>query len=166
MTETAYTTVDKTTWPRGAWDNEPDKIQWVDEETGLDCLIHRHERLGHLCGYVGVPFTHKLHGLSYNEAYDLLRVPDDEGWPDTGHGDLTYADACQETDDETKGICHVPEPGRPHDVWWFGFDCAHFGDLSPNISLGFDDGYETYRTVPYVKKCTADLARTLAASDA
>lgn len=163
MSERTYTTVDKTTWPRGEWDNEPDKIQWVDEATGLDCLIHRHPRLGHLCGYVGVPSSHPLHGLDYNDAYDVLRPTGDDEWPNTGHGDITYAAACQDTDDESKGICHVPEPGRPHDVWWFGFDCAHSGDLSPNSGYigGFE--YERYRDVPYVKRCTAEFAQTLAA---
>lgn len=25
-----YNVIDKSKWPRGEWDNEPDKIQWVD----------------------------------------------------------------------------------------------------------------------------------------
>ena len=33
-----YRTVDKSTWARGPWDTEPDKMQWRDEATGLDCL--------------------------------------------------------------------------------------------------------------------------------
>lgn len=34
-----YTTKDKSDWPRGEWDNEPDKVQFQDEATGLPCLI-------------------------------------------------------------------------------------------------------------------------------
>ncbi len=31
-----WTTEDKSAWPRGPWDIEPDKIQWIDEATDLD----------------------------------------------------------------------------------------------------------------------------------
>lgn len=40
-------------WGPGPWDGEPDKMQWTDPATGLDCLIVRNT-LGALCGYVGV----------------------------------------------------------------------------------------------------------------
>ena len=56
MTITAdrqYSTMDKTGWGPGEWTDEPDKLQWVDEATGFDCLIVRNS-LGALCGYVGV----------------------------------------------------------------------------------------------------------------
>lgn len=43
-----YRTIDKTGWPIGQWTNEPDKVQWIDEATGLDCLIVRHRGCGHL----------------------------------------------------------------------------------------------------------------------
>jgi hypothetical protein len=103
-------------YPAGPWTGEPDKAQWVDEATGLDCLAVRN-RIGAWCGYVGVPPGHPLHGADYED-------------PDVDvHGGLTYASPCQE--DRLEGICHVPEPGRPADVWWFGFDCAHLGDMSP-----------------------------------
>lgn len=35
MTERSYTTIDKADWGEGPWQTEPDKIQWVDEATGL-----------------------------------------------------------------------------------------------------------------------------------
>lgn len=49
-----WTTVDKSDWPTGEWHQEPDKAQWIDQATGLDCLIVRGP-FGALCGYVGVP---------------------------------------------------------------------------------------------------------------
>jgi hypothetical protein len=57
-----YRTIDKTLWPRGEWDDEPDKMQWQDEATGLPCLIVRGP-VGALCGYVGVPEGHPCFGL-------------------------------------------------------------------------------------------------------
>jgi hypothetical protein len=48
------------------------------------------------------------------------------------HGGLTFADSCSdEVREDGGGICHIPYPGRPADVWWLGFDCAHCDDLSP-----------------------------------
>jgi hypothetical protein len=70
---------------------------------------------GALCGYVGVPPTHPYHGMGYDDIdIDV-------------HGGLTYHGPCRGE------ICHVPEEGREHDIWWFGFDCAHFNDVTPKM---------------------------------
>lgn len=132
-----YRTVDKSEWPRGPWDQEVDKAQWIDPATGLDCLIVRNGS-GSLCGYVGLPPEHPWHGRDY----DAL-----DPWPEV-YGDLTFAAACADTADESRHICHVPQPGRPHDVWWFGFDCAHVGDQSPayeRTSVGRQPRHSTRR---------------------
>jgi hypothetical protein len=170
MAERSWTTVDKSEWGDGPWTGEPDKIQWVDAATGLDCLIHRGPS-GALCGYVGVPQGHPAYGV----GYDDVRNSDGE-YPDV-HGGLTYAAACMDTDDESHGICHVPEPGRPHDVWWLGFDCGHFSDLMPGLvarerimareleTKGIkwpESPYgSTYKTVDYVREEVANLASQL-----
>jgi hypothetical protein len=78
-----YNTIDKSSWPRGEWDREPDKMQWQDKETGLPCLIVRN-RMGALCGYVGVSEDHP----DYQKGYDDFRVE--------VHGGLTFANSCQE----------------------------------------------------------------------
>lgn len=159
VTERAYHTVDKTGWGDGAWNDEPDKVQWIDEATDLDCLAVRGPG-GHWCGYVGLPPGHPCHGLDY----DKVRVPvpgADLDWPDA-HGGLTFASACSDRDDETTGICHVPLPGRPADVWWLGFDCAHLGDLSPAHRAGPSWSDESYKTLGYVRDVTAKLAHQLA----
>ncbi len=134
--------LDKSKYPAGPWMDEPDKAQWVDAETGLDCLIVRANGLGHLCGYVGLPESHPLFGKDY-------KVPDA-----SVHGGLTFADKCH----EGGRICHVPEPGRPEHVWWFGFDCAHLGDVSPTYRL---HSHDTYRDFQYVKEECESLARQL-----
>jgi len=148
MTWREWTTpdeIDKSGWPRGPWDTEPDKAQWVDPTTGLDCLIHRN-RMGALCGYVGLPPDHPLHGADCDTVD--VKV----------HGGLTYSDRCQDTGDESRGICHVSEPGRPHDVWWLGFDCAHWQDRLPGLNLSGP----VYRDVGYVKAEVEWLAAQLA----
>jgi hypothetical protein len=89
---------------------------WVDPATDLDCMINRGPS-GALCGYVGVPPTHPLHGVRYDDVHVDV------------HGGLTYSNSCQEDGE----ICHVPAEGREHDIWWFGFDCAHMFDVMPRI---------------------------------
>jgi hypothetical protein len=156
-----YRTVDKSTWGDGPWQDEPDKRQWQDAATGLPCLIVRNRR-GALCGYVGVPATHPAHGLDHDaDALGTVEV----------HGGLTFARGCGHGTDETVGICHVPAPGEPDDVWWFGFDCSHSGDASPAIlarerARGWEEiempwGPDVYRDVAYVTTTCASLAAQL-----
>lgn len=83
-----WRTIDKVTWGRGPWDDEPDKKQWLDEATGLPCLAVRASALGHWCGYVGVPVGHPAYGKGYAD----LDV--------TVHGGLTFADRCVRHDRE------------------------------------------------------------------
>lgn len=105
---------------------EPDEERF--EAHGLACHILRHRVLGHLCGYVGLPAGHPLHGET-----NPLRIDVEV------HGGVTY--------------------GRKHTdgLYWVGFDCSHYGDLTPG---GVDGG--TYRTIEYVRKETRKLARQLA----
>lgn len=156
-----YTTLDRTEWGSGPWDNEPDKVQWPDEPTGLPCLAVRGP-FGSWCGYVGVAEGHPLYG----QGYDAPSVD--------VHGGLTFADKCHPAHFEAQGICHVPGPGEPDHVWWFGFDCGHGMDIMPSrfmrnfpMSEAFCDVYypehrPTYKSLSYVQEQCAALAEQLA----
>lgn len=149
--------INKTTWPRGPWDREPDKKQWRDETTGLPCLIVRGPS-GALCGYVGVPSGHPWHGQDTDSVGTYMPKPDghDEAWYPDVHGGLTFSGACQHGDNPAEQICHIPGPGEPDDVWWLGFDCAHYRDFTPAYgSIGRDD---VYRTLGYVTAQVEKLA--------
>lgn len=152
----------------GPWMEEPDKAQWIDTVTGLDCLIVRNH-MGGLCGYAGVMPGHPWHEKQYDEV-EL---------PEGVHGGLTYADYCMEGAEDGPGVCHIPEPGRPANVWWLGFDCGHINDVMPGM-LAFErpevqtleqvqqylkdeltgDRYfrKTYKSFPYVIRECASLA--------
>lgn len=153
---------------------------------------------GALCGYVGVAPGHPLYRHNYHEPHECLSLDlekvevgkrgviplmcgvDDmrEGRfsPETYfdvHGGITFSDGCQ----EAGHICHTPEPGQPDNVWWFGFDCAHAGDVSPGyrasiakmfdqVEMAFRDRIfkdDVYRDVTYVKAEIGSLARQLQA---
>lgn len=86
------------------------------------------------------------------------------------HGGLTYADAC------SGPICHEAKPGQPDQVWWFGFDCSHAGDLTPGLEALYstspnfsfranvpEELRDVYRDVNYVRAETMRLAEQLAA---
>ena len=102
--------------------------------------------------------AHPLYGKPYGDTDAELDV----------HGGLTYANKCSGT------ICHVPEPGMPDDVWWFGFDGAHAGDLAPGMIAqelkwglkgaefaGFHLREDIYRDVDYMRAETERLAEQL-----
>jgi len=145
-----YRTIDKSAWPRGEWDDEPDKKQWQDKETGFACLIVRNSSSGALCGYVGVPEGHRF----FEKGYDDVDVD--------VHGGLTFANHCAKTDDETRYVCHVPEAGDPDNIWWLGFDCNHAWDLAPGYEHRHSYGDEHYRDIEYVEHQIAKLASQLA----
>lgn len=156
--------IDKSGWARGEWDDEPDKVQWPDEATGLPCLIVRGP-VGAWCGYVGVPVGHPWHGKGYDDCGMYAPKPDgyEEDWYPCVHGGLTYAAGCGHGDNPARGICHIPGPGEPDDVWWLGFDCSHAGDLTcmnrPERMSIFTDIGDEYRDIAYVRAQVQSLAR-------
>jgi len=157
--QTTRPDIDKRPWGAGPWQDEPDRVEW--EHAGLPCLALRNH-YGNWCGYAAVPPGHPLHRKPYDEVDVSV------------HGGLTYASLCADA------ICHVPKPGEPEDVWWFGFDCGHAGDFSPQmhaflssrgrreqpydhagaVAAGRFD-VEVYRTLDYVQDETNHLAEQL-----
>lgn len=158
METKTYTTLERKDWGSGPWDSEPDKVQWPDAATGLPCLAVRNPFMGHWCGYVGVAEGHPLFGKDYGATGELR-----------AHGGVNFANECQPGEREADGICHVPAPDEPAQVWWFGFDCAHSDDLSPGThaalaSLGSQHllKWQKYRPLSYVQAECARLAAQLA----
>lgn len=153
----------------GPWSDEPDKLAWVDAETGLSCIILR-QASGVLGGYVAVPVGHPLWGFAFDAIPAGLDV--------SAHRGLDYSESCREYERESIAICHVSErrhSARAHpagherdnsnDTWWFGFGCDRAGDLVPHgykPPLHREEG-EIYRTIDYVFEETRSLARSLKA---
>lgn len=133
---------DKSDWPEGLWQSEPDYERWIDEETEYECLILR-SPLGTLNGYVSVPGTHPLDSKSEDEIQDLLEV----------HGGITWS-----SKDGTIPFFTKPTP------YIVGFDCGHCTDIMPLLPL-FDSkklrNYATYKDMNFVKKECISLARQL-----
>lgn len=108
---------------------------------------------------MGVAEGHPWYGKGYSDvdAY--------------AHGGLTFANKCQPGEDESRGVCHIPAPGEPDHVWWFGFNCAHAWDRSQQDEMyaktrvypftAYCD--ETYKPSAYVQRECAELAAQVAA---
>ena len=107
MTPQQWTFLDKSTWPKCEWQEEPDKMQWTDAATGLLCLLVRNN-LGALCGYVGVSEGHPLFQMD-DSAFYWRGIDLDV------HGGVNYTSLCQESRPGGRSaehaICHIPRAG-------------------------------------------------------
>lgn len=139
--------------PDGPWNGEPNRKEW--KHAGLPCLALRQNSLGHWCGYVGVPKGHPLFGAEYSVETPALKGESPEGFLRV-HGGITFSNHCH------GNICHVGD-AEGDERFWFGFDCAHLGDVSPGSLLYSkkpDD--ETYKNLAFVERETNKLAKQLA----
>lgn len=66
-----FGTWDKSDWGDGAWQSEPDKVQWRDEATGAPCLALRAEVTGAWCGYVGIPKGHRVRPYLFESSHQV-----------------------------------------------------------------------------------------------
>jgi hypothetical protein len=136
-------TVDRTGWPNGPWDDEPDRVDFKTE-AGFPAIALRSSS-GYWCGYVAAPPGHPAHPDSGDDVDIAV------------HGTVTYGGKC------SGDVCHVPEPGEPDDVYWIGFDFAHSGDARPSKRDWDDhpwspDGRTQYWG-PNARYCRADEVR-------
>lgn len=170
-----YHNPDRKPHENGPWNNEADKVAWVDAETGLGCIMLRQQD-GTISGYVSVPPHHPLFG------YQADAVP--VAISSTVHGGLTYGKACEvnrfdrkawgKPREERYTVCHVThvrlvqkyrtvqttEDEFHEDLWWFGFDTSHPGDLVPKSRNERHKG-DVYRDQAFVYANCIALARKL-----
>jgi len=137
---------------------------------GLDYKIL--EMVGsHLCGYVRVPRSHPWYMVDYSTCTLKEHCKDEEG-EDTWccehspasqilvHGGITLSDRMLLFEMRLFNRWWL----RFYSYWWFGFDCAHAGDL-----VGWDmrqliptEPGAVYRDVSYVRNECTKLAFQLA----
>lgn len=111
------------------------------------CVIIMTE-MGHRCGYVGIPSSHSLHGIGYNEpTYKLAPY-----WEVVAGQRMVTMECLMNNLGPINVFCSGPQnPPEPSiaigvhggitfsngngkhpipmkDYWWFGYDCAHAGD--------------------------------------
>jgi len=184
---------DKSGWPSGEWNSEPDRKQWEDADTGLPCVILRGP-MGALCGYVGVSSDHPwfdtdassctLPEAKIREANpdDAMFSTDPDSWYNRHrlrvkccdkrwcghtpgshlevHGGITYSDSgYQDADNPDQGL--FIDGAESDELWWFGFDCSHYGDFSPNPGLSSLMSQGLYQDLNSVEHECRQLARQL-----
>jgi hypothetical protein len=160
--------VDRTGWPPGPWDDEPDRFAFIAH--GYQCLILR-DLGGSLCGYVGVPPGHPLHGVDYMAETPVLaaslerrtRRPLGES-PGVGLM-IGLIVQCLDANASNAFEVHggITFSGKEDELWWFGFDCAHCDDFVPSPSHVGHVWERVYRTMRYVVSECSSLASQLQA---
>ena len=140
--------VDRSGWPSGPWDDEPDRLAWFSGD--LYCLINR-SRIGTLCGYVGVPGGHPLSGMGMgDDIFDAIHV----------HGGVTWSDRLNR-------LISDDDRGSIDDRWMIGFDCSHCDDLCPKDAdegrLSWAGKPLEYRCIRYVRAEVDSLAAQIEA---
>ena len=131
-------------------------VEEVFDYKDFKCAI-TFNHLGFRCGYVGVPKTNELYGLSYDQANEFADC----------HGGLTYSSEIENLNYPIKS-----------DLWWFGFDCGHCDDTNdlkqaakyfPHLSQQFAIMMQAERMFPtggeirdreYVKENCVSLAES------
>ena len=116
------------------WETEVNECEWNDLATARACKIKRNGS-GALCGYVGVKKDHPAFELHYDDP-KLYYID--------VHGGLTFSGTWKEKD-----------------IWFLGFDCAHSGDLEPELDRKIYNPNSTYRNLAYVTREVSNLAMQL-----
>ena len=122
------------------WTIEPNYRKWVDQDTGLHCVIVRHRDFLTLNGYVRVPRDHPL----FDERYERVGA--------NVHGGLTFEGRPRRFN------------GGYLRGYWFGFDTCHYEDFVPAFidkKISVSDTIYNYRDWNYVKAEVISLASQL-----
>lgn len=163
----------------GPWNDEADKVAWVDEDTGFACIMLR-QKNGTLSGYVGIGPEHPLFG------FEADAVPLELA--NSVHGGLTYGKECEVNRFERREfgtprterytVCHITftrkirnyrieqttqDEFEHEDLWWLGFDTDHVGDLVPKGYNRNQRKGDIYRDQAYVYRHCVAFAQRLKA---
>ena len=113
------------------------RIESEFEHMGLKCVAIMTD-MAHRCGYVGIKKNHVLYGKEYGNIGTYFDV----------HGGITYS-----------GGGNRSKYPIESDLWWFGFDCAHWGDGKDfeTAKKLFSDDQEKLDYIGYFEKTYENL---------
>ncbi len=150
---------------------------------GCRCVVIM-TTMGHRCGYVGIDKAHPLYEVDYGQKVDCLKTADMNDVPmdKAGMGQILKGMTGEYGEPQISpemffavhgGITF--SGGAPSkypvvsDLWWFGYDCAHYGDAKDlsvieneserRIYSTFNDGI--VRTKKYCEQECKNLAEQL-----
>ena len=141
----------------GVWNDEPDRIDFIEPTTGYRCLLNRNAS-GSWCGYVFFPADEE-----YTTGMDTMKKAIDANthfrrFADslTVHGGATYSkmlirvdQALIDADVENSFDGHImPLEFDPNEVLSaVGFDCSHAWDYMPYVQAALtESGAEPSKT--------------------
>lgn len=139
--------------------NEPDhlvfktqKAKGLIQKPSYRMEIKRIESMGHLCGYLSIPYKWYLN-LYNTKSLDFIKKLEKSSYLYNNdglikdinvHGGITFDQYCNDTH------MHI-----------IGFDCAHLGDLKLNDTQNFYQEEATYKDVHFVINELINLEKQL-----
>lgn len=129
--------LDRATWERGEWDNEPDALAF--ECAGFACSLNRNHR-GVWCGYLLIPPGHPWHGKDVRADGVRCEVAF-PWWRQTA---------------EHNGA-----------MWAIGFDLGHIHDLAPGDRDQYEPSawYSTMAEARQIVERSAGVARAVLSAE-
>jgi hypothetical protein len=99
----------------------------------LRCVAIRGGAMNHRCGYVGIGRDHPLYEVGYMDESDVLKRRAEEALEEPiGKRGIIPALCAKSITDVHGSITYSGGndgyPVKDPDIWWFGFDCNHYGD--------------------------------------
>jgi len=140
------------------------------EYKGLRCVVIASE-LGHRCGYVGVRKGHPFYKIAYDSTIPQKLRDKWKEMKEKPVGKRGVIDVLCHNPKEPKvgilfdvhgGITFSEGDGKfpvvGEGVWWFGFDCAHYGDAKDMSIMS-----EKYQKIEltYPSSFPGDIVRSL-----
>lgn len=149
--------VDKTTWRRGPWDDEPD-FWLTTTEHGYPAAAFRSAATGAWHAFIRVPPGHPAHGAAEGPCtravlvhgtvtYTGPRLPDGSAPPDSEEHPMPWLDGprmpwLDAMVHATASATGWPGPADDGSGWWIGWDYGHAGDLSPAPTANLADIFD------------------------
>lgn len=133
-------------WRPGTWADEPDLVEWRSDAAPYPLLIVRGHS-GGLCGYIGVPEGHSMHGT--RSGTDVRFT-----WSELTE-EITAARPCD-------SLIFRPT-GEPPTCWWLGFYAGTYFPALPSLAHP-DTGETHYAALPELRQRVEALAVALSRS--
>ena len=111
------------------WESEPNYADWIDSDTGFNCVIVREEHDA-LCGFVCIDRSHPFYGRrsdgkpgKHTPMAKNEKAAQEAFFAIVVHGGITYGEPFLISSNAS--VVNIAS-------WWLGFNCSHIGDYVPS----------------------------------
>jgi len=117
---------DRSNWCPGPWDDEPDFVMWIDENTKYICMASRH-LCGGWRGYIGITKSNFWWG---RESKYFSQYGSVHGGITRGETEIELMEDITLKEDFLAGKAYYEI--TTDEYYWMCFDCLHYTDQVPH----------------------------------